>query len=60
VDEHAVGPVDALLDGRAQVVQLGQHPAAPVRDEELDGAEPVGEALRDVCAELLEPLAPGR
>ena len=60
MNEHAVGAVDTLLDRRAEVVELGEDPAASVRDEELDRPEAVGEALGDVRPELLETFAARR
>src|SRR5438034_9031551 len=55
--EHPVGAVDALLDRRAERVELGEAASLVVREQELHALEPIREALGDPRLELVEPFA---
>ena len=55
--EDAFLAVDPLVDGCAQLVQLGELVARVVRDQEPDGLEPFGEPRGDSGAQIVEPVA---
>jgi hypothetical protein len=54
---NAVFHVLALVDRRAQRVELGELPAVLVWNEEMDSLEAIGEAFRDPRAQRVEPFA---
>ena len=56
-DENAFARVLALLDRRAERVQLVQLRALRIRQEQTNGLEPLGEAVGDPDAQLVEPFA---
>src|SRR5262249_5601942 len=59
-DEHAVGPVDPLVDRGAQLVEPREGAALVVRDQEPHGLESLGEALRDALTQGFQTLAGAR
>jgi succinyldiaminopimelate transaminase len=59
-DVNAVRLILALLDRGTQLVQLGELASLPVREEQMDGLEAVGEPLGDPLTERAQALAAER